>query len=277
MGADERKNPWWGPNSMRTPPGTSGQWPQPGLAGESYTGTLEFNSGNVVASLVAPEPTSRLCSFTAVKPTPAVVQIAVQRVVGVSPSGANQLTTYDFAAGTNLAYDNLGMGVLLIEYGAGTIRQRAVCDLRNGSYQLPPVDYVRCNAVAWFTAAEAPSFAPNVFVKGSITAGEHQNASRPTHTSRVELAAATPQAIPIPDLAREVDFWVNINDFVVGNPTVALYQSAVDGSPVLTKNYKTGVQMPPYRAPVLAGGRPNGGTIRTDVACDVFVQWTLEL
>jgi hypothetical protein len=262
---------------MRTPPGTSGQWPQPGLAGESYTGTLEFNSGNVAASTVAPEPTSRLCSFTAAKPVPAVVQIAVQRLAGVSPGGANQLTTYDFAAGTNLAYDNLGMGVLLIEYGSGSIRQRAACDLRNGSYQLPPVDYVRCNAVCWFTAAEAPTFAPNVRVIGSINAGQHFGASRPTHTSRVELGAATPQQIPIPDLAREVDFWVNVTDFVAGNPTVALYENAVDGAPVLTKSYKTGVQSPPYRAPVLAGGRPTGGTIRSDIACDVFVQWTLEL
>lgn len=75
-------------------------------------------------------------------------------------------------------------GILRFTYGMGAALRTLEADLRKGSYQLPPCDYVTLDAMLWKRSVAALS----VQVSGAIVPGYFPNASRLTNTVELTIA-----------------------------------------------------------------------------------------
>jgi hypothetical protein len=258
-------------------PRNTGGWPEPRAAAAS--GAVALNQSTISVNNL-PQP-ALLCSATFPEPTSNVLSVRVNTTGGMAGNAYGR-STYDFVAAGYPA--DVGKAILMLEYGAGNTRQRAVCDLRSGNYQLPPCEQVRAFVAGYYFIEDIAAWAPDVEVLGTIAPGQHLGASLPTYTSLVQLGAVGAEQVAVPDLAREVDCWCVYN--ADAGPLIKLTPGGTppggtSGSPIsaalpqLVRDYANNLWQPPYPARCAGAGQSYYLTASLDCWC--AVQFTLEL
>ena len=269
---------WW--SSSKPPPG-GGAWPN-AASDTGRSGRLTLNEAFVGSPANLFGPPQILCSATFPQPTSSVVQVRVA-MASVEAARDPVRRTFDFpAAGSPVGN---GLGRLVFTYGDGAAVQRVPCDLKSGSYQLPPSDQV---TVACHVASESfeDPFAPAVNITGSIAPGIHIEPTLPTYTHVIGQALANnPSPVWMPDNARDIDLWASspTSRYGAGAPVITMHDGGggtyVNGAAQMVRDYITGVFLPPCAARAW-GSVPPGGSpflVTSTVACGVVVQFTLDL
>lgn len=91
-------------------------------------------------------------------------------------------------------------GQLLLTYGAGAAVRRLVCDLKSGTYQLPPCESARVEALVF---SQGP-WTRELIVGGALVEGWVPQPARFTYTYQVALRPSAEIVLPYPDGARWV-------------------------------------------------------------------------
>jgi hypothetical protein len=123
--------------------------------------------------------------------------------------------TLELNAGLSPFSGNAAGGAMVITYGTGATERRIVCDLKSGSYVLPPCESARMEAIFWQPSPVDWGFTvTGAFVEGSFAAP-----SRFTH-SYMDLAAINTQSssidglhsfdLTVPDGARWIQVWQSL-------------------------------------------------------------------
>jgi hypothetical protein len=143
------REPWWPQRSA--PPQGGQQWVPPTGADSARSGSIKLTSTSGAAGNEGARGQQVLCNATFDTPTPCTVHIGVALLASLSAGGRN---SWDFVSETQDGGSNVAVGSLIFEYGAGAAKRRVTCDLRPGSYQLPP-----CNEVTvYIKVADESSF-----------------------------------------------------------------------------------------------------------------------
>jgi hypothetical protein len=269
------------------PPAGSGPWPQTtALQDTGRSGRVSFVAADAPVSGDFCSPRA-LCTAVFPAPVASIVQVRVGLATALASgiAGGRAITrrTFDFPAGGRLSFisgqSTNGFGRLVFEYGAGAAIQRVECDLKSGSYQLPPSEQVTvtCQIAAQNTEN---GFKPDVSVGGAIVEGLHIEPTLPTFTYAVnEISPGEIESIFIPDNARDVEMWA-----VIGDPsllpilTLSANPEKRNGAPFMLRDYENGIFLPPCAAR-LAGTNFTSYALGLDanIATAAAVQFTLDL
>lgn len=136
----------------------------------------------------------------------------------VSPYSAEPVRNTELLAGPSMN-DGDG-GQLIFTYGAGACTRRLVCDLRSGSYQLPPSESARVEALVFSGWAEsgngeiAEPFYSDLTVAGAIVEGWTPAPTRMTYSTRMLLRSTAgggdPPSFRYPDGARWMQLFAEV-------------------------------------------------------------------
>lgn len=154
-----------------------------------------------------------------------------------------------------------------LEYGVGSASQKCWVDWYQGSYNLPPCEFVRVSALPW--GAWWALFGLNIFnAVASVGTGVLQGAHVPTVTAVGAFAAGVPRAFPTPANARAVEV-------LCVDPTVNT-TIAVSGAASATRNLSTGLVVPGW-TPVELDLGVSAVTITSSAAATLRIQFYLQL
>lgn len=96
----------------------------------------------------------------------------------------------------------------VLEYGSGAASQKVYFDWCEGSYNIPPCEFVRVSALPWGTAGGGWPLGQFAAI-ASVAEGSLQTAHVPTATGRSTMAAGVQQFFNAPVNARAMDVtWV---------------------------------------------------------------------
>jgi hypothetical protein len=131
--AGSKWGPKWGFGDK--PAGPEQAWPTPYGTNSGATGSIQLTTSSG-ENVPGARDEQRVCQATFDKPTPCTVHIGVGSTIAGRGS-------WDFCAEAfDASSANVSTAKLIFEYGAGSVRRRVECDLRPGSYQLPPCNQV---------------------------------------------------------------------------------------------------------------------------------------
>lgn len=109
-------------------------------------------------------------------------------------------------------------GALIVTYGSGGTERRLVCDLRGGSYAIPPCETARVEAVVWQDGVSLEGFS----VSATFVDGAFPSPSRFTHTYAAQKSTDAGLyeglnyfSLTIPDGARWMQLWASSSSEVV--------------------------------------------------------------
>lgn len=256
-------------------------WPNVANMAAGRTGSIRLSE--VAVTPQAPTSGTQVVSAEFDIPTPCVLSVAALWTDGVD-SSALAVAAIDLQAG-NLGVptegpppsgemqEGLANGLLRITYGVGAFRQTFVCDLRNGSIQLPPCHEVRVEVLNWIPQELSP-YVPNLQVVMAISPGWFPAAAPPTVTQTFFLTANDPVLLEAPALAREVDVWA-VDTYDTTAVVSLQFYFRRQGQPILVRDYNTGIWKPPYPVRGLFAGR--FFELEADDDLSAVVHWTLEL
>jgi hypothetical protein len=264
-------------------------------------GSITLDTSTVpAANNIASQPVG-VCSYVNIdnEPAPTVVHVSCSNMFAdeLVPNYSRQRHYFAgcLSAGGGPAVKSLsaagqGLAALILEYGAGPAVRTVLCDLKPGSYQLPPCTQVRASVLAYRSAAE-----PLVFYGGdvSIAICGKQVISNPTravitHGGNISGAANTGYAISVPAQVRWWDAWCdfpNIAPFATDAPTLLARGDTAASTPsgigALIRDYTTGFFTPSW-GPVEFGGVDSQTLVVSDMnltgfATSAWLQFYLEL
>lgn len=155
----------------------------------------------------------------------------------------------------------------VLEYGAGSASQKCWTDWYQGSYNLPPCEFVRVSALPWGTWWAL--FPLNSFnAVASVSPGELQGGHVPTVTAVGSFAAGVARTFPTPANARALEV-------VCTDPTVATTVT-ISGAAAGTRNLLTGVMSPGWTPLELDLGVASV-TVTSSAATNLRMQFYLQL
>ena len=155
----------------------------------------------------------------------------------------------------------------VLEYGMGSASQKCWIDWYQGSYNLPPCEFVRVSALPW--GEWWPLFPMSCFnAVVSVGPGELQGAHVPTVSAVGAFAAGVPRVFDAPANARAVE--VSAVDPAV-NTTITLA-----GPAAARRNLSTGVMVPGWTPIELELG-VSALTVTSSAAANIRLQFYLEL
>lgn len=170
----------------------------------------------------------------------------------------------------NASSDLSAVQCLRVEYGQGGMTNTLYCDIREGSFNLPPCEFARVSVVNWQRVLNFPVWA-------GLSVGQLQGAQPPVFTGRYVFSAAAQSSVRPPAFARMVDCWAGKEADAIGDAlTIRMYATAA-ASPqgLLERNYATGIQWP-LNAPVEFGGGISSVGLSASAAAEVFCRWYLQ-
>jgi hypothetical protein len=216
------------------------------------------------------------------EPTPCVLHMRVTSGIATGPfpretqrmAGSSQLyrTTWDYA-------------FLILRWGdlLAATEQTVVCDLRSGTYQLPPCTFAHVYACTWNSTGLATL---GHTVACAFSDGITPHAMRPTYTIEGVLQTATAgAALNLTNAvgssnahARWFDCWAEgwnggLNGVGAADAPILCVegQSSKAGVPALERNYLTGVFCPAWGPVEIANLASTGLRIRNAGSADVNV------
>lgn len=164
-------------------------------------------------------------------------------------------------------FANLANLACVLEYGSESSYNKVFFDWEQGSYNLPPCNFVRVSALAWGTGwtvngvLEFP-------LRASVSLGNLQGAMVPTVTGSRLFAAAETSSLAVPNGARAFD--VSSEDIL--NTVTATTSSDAQ---IVTRDYATPNFTPGWTPIALGAG--NGVAVTSQMASRVGVKFWLEL
>jgi hypothetical protein len=153
----------------------------------------------------------------------------------------------------------------VLEYGSGSVSQKAWFDWAQGSYNVPACEWMRMSALPWGDWGATPL---NTFsAKASAVPGQLQGAMVPTLNAVGNFTSGVARAFYPPMNARAVE--VNCIDATT-NVTIQ-----VSGGASGSRNYSTGVISPGWTPLLVITGDPV--LILTDANAALRLTWFLQL
>lgn len=180
------------------------------------------------------------CTFD--RATPTVVHVSSGG--DTASADPRNPTDYHLIGGLSglLVPTTISTAMLVLEYGYGSVSRRIVCDLKPGSYQLPPSTQVKASVIP-FVQGEGDAWNDDVLVRLAIATGHTQQPARPILTGGLSLEAAGTRNIVTPAGTRWVDCW---SDVELGATAPIVKLLGLNMSPLLQRDYTTGVFTPSW-------------------------------
>jgi hypothetical protein len=173
---------------------------------------------------------------------------------------------------SQVGYD---IGHMLVRYGSQAASRTLMCDLRSGTYQLPPSESASIDVV--LNATEHP-----IVVSAAIVEGWVPQPARFTHTFALNIPGPGGWYYAYPDGARWVSLIAAANGTGVGKPRFVFraHDALQDFAPLIIQDYAAGAFFPstpgPYElAPLFRTARwvcSNEGTTTGIVAVRFYLE-----
>lgn len=200
----------------------------PGPVAPSSSGEAAFVRVDVSSLIRPPSGWQSITQWRSPRPSPVVLQLNVrndaQGIGAANPYSGEAFVPTQLScqsAPSTLA------GVLRVTYGVGNAQRVLEVDMKGGSYQLPPCDFVSVEGLMY-------GLGPcNIRIGASVTPGRVDGGARFTNTWRPTVAAASYKTEPCPFGAR----WMSLSSdqYDVGTGVkLRLFQA---GGPLIVQDY----------------------------------------
>lgn len=165
----------------------------------SYTGRVLTTPDVPAATTKASVPYTLMAAFQSRRPSPVVLlcNTALQdfREEGEREVAAPSIVSPEFTDTGDKWFACRTQGSLKVEYGAGGFSRTVTCDIRSGSWQLPPCQWAKVSAKFYNESAFG---ALARFAQVALVEGEYVNAQSTVQFSGVASLAAGASALRYP-------------------------------------------------------------------------------
>jgi hypothetical protein len=155
----------------------------------------------------------------------------------------------------------------VLEYGSGSQSNRVAFDWAEGSYNLPPCEFVRVSVLVWGTSWPLNQLA----ALATVAEGKIDGAMVPVQSSVGALSAGVPQSFAPPSHARAFEVLLTDPSPIAPTPVIA-----IKGGTTGTRDYATKSFFPAW-SPLDIAPQADNVSVVSDVTCAATVRWYLAL
>lgn len=237
------------------------------------TGIYSFTTAEVTEGWTNPV-VRRLCELVLTSPAPLALNLQVTSdnlTSFLSPKDAVLLVGDSESA----CIPQSGLGGVIVNYGSGNSRKRLIADARSGCYSLGVGDFLSVDAFAYVSPFTFV-FSNPCTIGATAWPGQVNQPARFRNTIGRTLSSGSTNAFGVPDKARWLDVYGNIEGLDAANPVVTVRG---EDTQLIVRDWTQANGYVPSWGPVELGHARDLTVVQSNTGAaaeDIYLQFFLE-